>query len=223
VLDESGEPVYGPRDAIDTAKFAALGLPFWLAGSYGSPARLREALDAGATGIQVGTLFAMSRESGFAPELRDALLASLGRDGLATRTDVLASPTGFPFKVASIPGTLSDVALREDRTSVCDLGHLRTPFRREDGSVNYRCPAEPVAMYERKGGEPEDADGRVCLCNALTASAGMAQIRKDGSAELPLITLGDDLEGPRTLLASHPLGWSATTAVAWLRGEPVDA
>ncbi len=46
VLDEAGEPVYGPRDAIDTEKFAALGMPFWLAGSYGSPQRLQEALAA---------------------------------------------------------------------------------------------------------------------------------------------------------------------------------
>jgi NAD(P)H-dependent flavin oxidoreductase YrpB (nitropropane dioxygenase family) len=222
-LDESGQPVYGPRDAIVPEKFVALGLPFWLAGSYGSPHRLREALELGAAGVQVGTLFAMSRESGFMPELRDALLDSLADEALTTRTDAHASPTGFPFKVASIPGTLSDVSLREGRDALCDMGHLRTPYVRDDGRVEYRCPAEPARIYERKGGEAGAGEGRVCLCNALTASVGLGQTRKDGSVELPLVTLGDDLEGPRALLAEHPLGWSAAQAVAYLRGETVDA
>jgi hypothetical protein len=63
----------------------------------------------------------------------------------------------------------------------------------------------------------------VCLCNALTASVGLAQTRKDGSVDLPLVTLGDDLEGPRALLATHPLGYSAVHAIAWLRGDRLDA
>ena len=222
-FDETGQPVYGPRDEIVVDKFVTLGLPFWLAGSYGSPERLAEALSLGAAGVQVGTLFAMSRESGFMPELRDALLRSLADDELSTRTDAHASPTGFPFKVASIPGTLSDVSLREQRDAICDLGHLRTPFVRDDGSVNYRCPAEPVRIYERKGGESSEADGRVCLCNALTATVGLGQTRKDGTVELPLVTLGDDLSGPRVLLETHPLGWSAAQAIEWLRGASVDA
>src|SRR5659263_7449 len=35
VLDELGQPVFGPRDDADVGKIAAIGLPFWLAGSYG--------------------------------------------------------------------------------------------------------------------------------------------------------------------------------------------
>lgn len=50
-LNERGEPVYGPRDEVDLAKIAALGRPFWLAGAYGTPERLREALALGAAGI----------------------------------------------------------------------------------------------------------------------------------------------------------------------------
>jgi NAD(P)H-dependent flavin oxidoreductase YrpB (nitropropane dioxygenase family) len=223
VLDETGQPVYGPRDVADTTKFVDLGLPFWLAGSFGSPDKLREAEELGARGIQVGTLFAMSRESGFRPELQETLRNALGKDDLQTRTDALASPTGFPFKVALVDGTLSDLGLRDHREPLCDLGHLRTAFRREDGRVDYRCPAEPVRMYERKGGDSADIPGRVCLCNALTASVGLAQTRKDGSVDLPLVTLGDDLEGARILLAEHPLGYSATDAIAWLRGEGADA
>jgi hypothetical protein len=109
--------------------------------------------------------------------------------------------------------------MRDHREPLCDLGHLRTAFRREDGRVDYRCPAEPVAMFERKGGDASEVPGRVCLCNALVASVGLAQTRKDGSVDLPLVTLGDDLDGARTLLAAHPLGYSAVDAITWLRGD----
>ena len=219
VLDDDGQPVYGPRDEVDPTKFLDLGLPFWLAGGWGSPERLKEAQSLGAAGIQVGTLFAMSQDSGFRPDLRDRLRKSLLDGTLRTRTDPLASPTGFPFKVAQLPGTLSVVELREERPKVCDLGHLRSPFRRADGKLDYRCASEPDHMFTRKGGTTEEIGGRVCLCNALVASAGLPQVRKDGTEEQPIVTLGDDLDGARTLLARQPEGYDATTAIAWLRGE----
>ena len=75
-LDEAGEPLYGPRDRVDTAKIAALGLPFWLAGSHAGPQGLARALQAGATGIQVGTAFALCRESGLEEALRRRLLGA---------------------------------------------------------------------------------------------------------------------------------------------------
>ena len=59
----------------------------------------------------------------------------------------------------------------------------------------------------------------MCLCNALVASVGMPQVRKGGLVELPLVTLGDDLDGPRILLAAHPDGWTAGAAVRWLEGS----
>ena len=219
VLDDLGQPVYGPRDACDTAAMTKIGLPFWMAGSYGSPDKLAEAEALGARGIQVGTLFALSLDSGFRDDLRAELLRQLGDGSLVTRTDAHASPTGFPFKVAQLDGTLSDLGLRESRTAVCDLGHLRQPFLGADGEVDYRCPAEPSKIFERKGGEAEATEGRVCLCNALVASVGMPQVRKGGLVELPLVTLGDDLDGPRILLAAHPDGWTAGAAVRWLEGS----
>jgi nitronate monooxygenase len=39
-LNVAGEPVYGPRDVADLEKIRELGLPFWLAGSYGHPGKL---------------------------------------------------------------------------------------------------------------------------------------------------------------------------------------
>jgi NAD(P)H-dependent flavin oxidoreductase YrpB (nitropropane dioxygenase family) len=219
VLDELGQPVFGPRDAADIAKVAALGLPFWLAGSFGTPEALRAAEAAGACGVQVGSLFALSSDSGLSADLREDLLAQLLAGTLEVRTDPRASPTGFPFKVARLAGTLSEERLSAERPRLCDLGYLRTPFVREGGGVGYHCPSEPLTTHARKGGTPQDAVGRACLCNALAANVGLGQTRADGYVEKPLVTLGTDLDGPRRLAQARPGGWSAEEAVRWLLGE----
>jgi NAD(P)H-dependent flavin oxidoreductase YrpB (nitropropane dioxygenase family) len=218
-LDSNGEPIYGRRDVPDLDQIAALGLPFWLAGSRGTPEQVADALATGATGVQVGTLFALSAESGFTDELRRGLLDRLHGDALHVRTDPLASPTGFPFKVTDLPATLSDADRYETRPRLCDLGYLRVPFEHADGSVGYRCPGEPMQAFVRKGGDPDEAMGRKCLCNGLTANVGLAQVRLDGYTEVPLVTLGADLGGARRLLADHPGGWTAAQAVDWLQSS----
>ncbi len=215
-LDEDGQPIYSPRDDADLAAIARLGLPFWLAGATGSPERLAEALASGAAGIQSGTLFALCDESGLETGLRRRLLDALATDTLTVRNDPKASPTGFPFKVATLDGTLSDPSLYAERERICDLSYLREPFERADGSVGYRCAAEPVAAYARKGGNVEDTVGRKCLCNALMANVGLGQRRRDGYDELAAVTLGRDLTGARRLLDLHPHGWTAGQAVDWL-------
>ena len=73
-LNAAGEPVYGERDRVDIDDLRALGVPFWLAGGYGNPEKLREALEQGAAGVQVGTAFAFSRESGMRADLKRRLL-----------------------------------------------------------------------------------------------------------------------------------------------------
>ena len=191
-LSATGEPIYGPRDAADLDKIRELGLPFWLAGSYGQPGKLAEALSRGAVGIQVGTAFAFCAESGLQPELKQQAL-QLSRAGQArVFTDPVASPTGFPFKVVLMPGTLSDPAVYESRPRVCDLGYLRHLYRKPDGTEGYRCPAEPVDDFVKKGGTPAEAQGRKCLCNSLAANVGLGQIGHDHKSELPLLTAGDD-------------------------------
>ncbi|MCK2220164.1 nitronate monooxygenase [Actinomadura sp. ATCC 31491] len=192
VLDAAGEPVYGPRDEPDLGKLAALGLPFWLAGGYGTPGGLERARAAGAQGVQVGSAFALCRESGLDPRLRRGLRERAAAGGLRVRNDPRASPTGFPFKVAEVPGTLSEDAVYRERPRLCDLGYLRTPYQRADGSVGYRCPAEPVDVLVRKGRPAEEAEERRCLCNGLLAAVGLGQHRADGYAEPPLLTLGQD-------------------------------
>jgi NAD(P)H-dependent flavin oxidoreductase YrpB (nitropropane dioxygenase family) len=215
-LDEDGQPVYSPRDHADLAAIAKLGLPFWLAGAAGTPERLADALAAGAAGIQSGTLFALCDESGLEQGLRGRLLDALAADALTVRNDPRASPTGFPFKVATLADTLSDPLLYADRERLCDLSYLREPYERPDGSVGYRCAAEPVAAFTRKGGAAEATVGRKCLCNALMANVGLGQRRRSGYEEPPAVTLGADLDGARRLLARHPDGWTAAQAVDWL-------
>lgn len=191
-LTPDGEPLYGPRDVPELDKIRALGLPFWLAGGYGLPGKLEEARGLGAAGIQVGTPFAFCDESGIQPELKRQALA-LSRLGQArVFTDPLASPTGFPFKVAQLEATLANAAHYQARRRVCDLGYLRHLYRRADGTIGYRCPAEPVEQYCRKGGNPEDVHGRKCVCNGLPATVGLPQVHPEGLDELPFVTAGDD-------------------------------
>ncbi|NUT46601.1 MAG: nitronate monooxygenase, partial [Saccharothrix sp.] len=148
---------------------------------------------AGAAGIQGGRAFALCRESGIDPVLRRRLIERALTGDLDVRNDPRASPTGFPFKMAGLPGTLASDDVYTARTRRCDLGYLRVPYRRPNGAVGYRCPAEPVDAYVRKGGTADETAGHRCLCNGLTATIGLAQHLDGGAAEPPLITLGQDL------------------------------
>ena len=188
--NERGEPVYGERDVVDLDKLRELNLPFWLAGGTGSPDRVRDALASGATGVQVGTLFAFCEESGFTDSIKSEVLEHARRGDVDVITDPRASPTGYPFKVVSWPG---DETSARTRVRKCDLGYLRIAYKRDDGRIDYRCAAEPVEDYVRKGGQESDTVGRRCLCNALTANIGQAQIRPGMDDEPPLVTSGDDL------------------------------
>lgn len=192
-LNPAGEPIYGVRDIVDLDKIRELGLPFWLAGSYGRPGKLAEALALGASGIQVGTAFAFCQESGITPALKQQAL-EMSRAGQArVFTDPKASPTGFPFKLGVIPGTMADSDRYEARTRICDLGYLRHLYRKSDGSIGYRCPAEPIENFLKKGGTVEETVGRKCVCNGLPATVGIGQTRPSTGSELALVTGGDDL------------------------------
>ena len=122
-LTSSGEPIYGERDRVNLSGMRELGVPFWLAGGFGRAGKLHEALREGASGIQVGTAFALSEESGLRPDLKERLLAHAVAGDSQVFTDRLASPTGFPFKVAQLEGTSSEREIYEERTRICDLGY----------------------------------------------------------------------------------------------------
>ncbi|MCC6662061.1 MAG: nitronate monooxygenase [Phycisphaerales bacterium] len=214
-LSPSGEPVYTDRDVPDLEAIRALGVPFWLAGSYAQPGRLAEALARGATGVQVGTAFAYCEESGLDPAVRARVLA-MSRDGTArVFTDPVASPTGFPFKLVQLEGTLSEPAIYAERRRICDLGYLRQAYRSDDGTVGWRCPSEPVEDYVEKGGLEADTGGRKCLCNGLMANIGLGQVHA-GAKELPLVTSGDDVATVARFLPPGAASYTAADVIVAL-------
>ena len=189
-FNERGEPIYGERDEVDLSKIQKLGLPFWVAGGAGHPERLVEAREAGAAGLQVGTLFAFCDESGIAEPIKRSVLSHAARGAVEVRTEARASPTGYPFKVVN---WAENPAVGATRERICDMGYMRVAFMAADGKVDYRCPGEPEADYVKKGGKMEDTIGRQCLCNALLSVIGHPQTRADGTVEPPIVTSGDDL------------------------------
>ena len=218
-LSDTGEPIYGDKDVVDPQKMKPFGLPFWFGGGYGNPQQVKNILAAGATGVQVGTAFALCGESGMEASLKQSVLRQVLDEAVQVFTSPNASPTGFPFKVAQVAGTMSDTQLYAARNRICDLGFLRVIFRKEDGSLNYRCAAEPVDDYLRKGGELEDTEGRACLCNNLMATAGYGQRRKDGTVERPLVTSGDDLMMMSQFVPAGATGYSAEAVLRYLLGS----
>lgn len=214
-LNERGEPIYGDKDEVNLAHIADLKRPFWLAGGYASPAMLAQALAAGATGIQAGTIFALCEESGLRPDLKK-LLRQLAFEGkLDVLTSSVASPTGFPFKVAQVDGTLSEKGVYDGRVRRCTAGHLVEVYQTRSGAFGFRCPAEPVDAYMQKGGRRKDAEGSLCICNGLTASIGLGQEDKLGS-EAAVITLGDDYSFIHALITDPKGTYSAADAVRYL-------
>lgn len=202
-LDAHGNPTYGARDRVDFSVLRELALPFWIGGGVTSAEHVSEAFELGAAGVQVGTLFAYCRESGMEPALRTKVLADLRQRDIPVRTSLRASSTGYPFKVVEVPGSLSELEVYRTRERKCDLGYLREAFAKSNGTIGYRCAAEPVAAYIRKGGSAEDTIDSTCLCNGLMATCGLAQVRSDGSAEPPIVTSGDCLNQIRELLGDR--------------------
>lgn len=210
--NESGEPVYGERDRVDLEKLRELNLPFWLAGGYGSADKVREALDAGATGVQVGTPFAFCEESGLTFEFKQAVLKDVAAGQVRVLTDPVASPTNYPFKVVRVKGSNSEPEVYGARPRICDLGFLREAYRTPEGMIGYRCSAEPLTTYVAKGGQIENTAGRKCLCNGLLANIGHPQVR-NGYVEKGLITAGDDVTALKRFLPREGLVYGASLVV----------
>ena len=226
--DDLGQPIYGDKDTPDLAAIRSAGRPFWLAGGYGSRAKLREALAAGATGVQVGSMFALAEESGMHPDYRSAILHELraGTDDAALVRTTMFSPTGFAFKVAQLKGTLAEQDVFERRHRVCDIGLLQqigvsTP---RDGGARHlfqRCAAAPVEGYINKRGLERNTDGRRCLCNGLLACVGLGQVKDvhgEHLEEPAIVTLGNDLDGIRRLSRQGQAHYWARDVVADLLG-----
>lgn len=224
-LAEDGQPVYGERDRPDLAKIAELGKPFWLAGSYASPDRLEEAKAMGAAGVQVGSAFALCDESGLSEDVKREVRQHVADGTLEVKTSATASPSGFPFQVAQMRGTLSDPCVYESRTRICNIGHLAEAYRKDGGGIVFRCPGEPVEAYVRKGGDISETIGKICLCNGLGAAAGYGRMSA-GRPEPIIVTLGKDVEFYGRMAVRPDGGYSAEDVVRYMlpgRGAPAVA
>ena len=203
-------PDYSEKDIVDYRKITDLGLPFWIGGSYASPEKLKWAQEMGATGIQVGTIFALCNESEMRPDLK-ARVRQLGFEGkLKIRTDMLFSSSGYPFKIAILDGTVAIPTVYARRERVCVHGALLILFEKSDGGIGYRCPGEPIARFMEKGGNLRETEGRGCICAGLYATAGLS------NGEPPVVTLGDDVSFLPRIMTDARSSYSAEDAIRYL-------
>jgi len=186
---------FGEADDINSYfdKVLALDVPVYVAGAFehgGSRKDLLYWQGRGAVGIQVGSRFALSQESGLRDDLKKRTIKASREGTLQVLTDARLSPTGFPFKYVPMEGTLGDQSVRDQQKRGCDLGYLLTSRKltQADGTERevYVCPAMPEDQYVSLGGDLAETEGRLCLCNALLATAGYN--KPDRPA---LVTLGE--------------------------------
>ena len=204
---------FGAQDEINAYfdKVVALGIPVYVAGAFphgGTCEDYRAWRWRGAYGIQVGSRFALCDESGLRRDLKDRILArnwfhvaelkkaearegaeGEGAEGERLVTDPRISPTGYPFKMVPLEGTVAEPEVYARRKRICNKGYLLQAHTETlpDGTVKetYVCPAMPERQYARLGGDPQETEGRLCLCNGLLSSVGFGS-----DVEPPLLTLG---------------------------------
>lgn len=219
-LNELGEPLFGKKDDLDLKAFQDFLKnnskerekeiqPFWLAGEYAN--QLGGALWDGAQGVQVGTPFAFSHESGIPIYEKQKIIEKIVNEGVYVYTDPRASPSGFPFKVMQVENSLSESQVYETRKRICNIGHLIDLVENENGKIITRCPAEPLEHYLRKGGKLEDTVGRKCLCNGLSATVGY------GNPNEPAIyTSGKNHQSVKDLVKIHGINYSAKDVIDYI-------
>ena len=229
IRDALGQTVYGAKDEANLATIRSVGIPFWLAGGYGSHPQLQAALAAGANGVQAGTVFALTEESGMKSEYRSAILAAIknGADDADLVRTTIFSPTGFSFKVVQLEGTLSEDDVYTSRRRICDIGMLQQrgfnkPDEHGQRTLFQRCPAGPIENFVKQRGLERNTDERRCLCNGLLACVGLGQvkeIRGELVEEPAIVTLGNHLENVRRLSRQGQTHYHVEDVVADILGE----
>ena len=124
------------------------------------------------------------------------------------------SPTGFPFKVIELPGTISENSIYESRKRICNIGGLVSLYEKEDGKIRRRCAAEPVDKFLKKGGKLEETIDRGCLCNGLFSTAS-----KNYDYEPMVLTIGDDVDFLKKLMMDENSVYTAREAISYLLGS----
>ncbi len=143
------------------------GFPVIVAGGIYSRSDIDKFLEMGADGVQMGTRFLATEESGASRQYKQAVVASKKEDIIVASDP--GSPCGLPFRVIRQSGMFVS-ALRGARAPKCDKGYV---LQREAGGGYTRCPAK------------ENNKNYLCICNGLLSSAGY-----NNDEEEPLYTIG---------------------------------
>ncbi len=119
----------------------------------------------GADGVQMGTRFAATHESGATPAFKKAIVECRREDIIIA--DKPGSPCGLPFRlIKTSPGY--QVALNKQRPPKCNRGYVL----RKDAEGNFTiCPAK-------------DSCEDFCICNVLLSAHGFTD------EEAPIFTVG---------------------------------
>lgn len=164
--------------------------PFYLAGNWSH--RLSEALASGATGVQIGSVTAISQESGYPEEYKLKMVAGIHDGTLRVSTSTEASPTGYEFNIVEF-GENDDTTANPDvlkrRIKMCSEGFLVDFKVNSRGDTVEFCAAEPIDTLAIKlelitpnmsKGDKQVVLGELgekysktqCLCNVLESAAG---------------------------------------------------
>lgn len=213
-LWDDGSPKYSNKDIPDYDAIREIGLPFWIAGGYAGIDSLKFALSVGAKGVSLGSIFALCEESGMRNDLKHEAILKLKEGKVETFTDPYASPTGFPFKIVSIPNTMGDTSLMRKRKPNCNLGGLLRPCIKPNGKFGYRCPAEPLDVFISKGGKAESTIGAICLCNGLFNNIEITEKHLPG-----VITLGSDTDFLNDILKPGCTSYTASDVIMYIMNK----
>jgi len=121
-------------------------------------------VNAGADGVQIGTRFAATHESGASQEFKNAIVAARAEDIEIAKP---GSPAGMPFRIIRTSPAYRQ-ALTRGRQLLCDKQYLL--HKNSEGRLS--CPA--LEGYDS-----------FCICNGLLSAADC-----NDTADLPIFTVG---------------------------------
>jgi nitronate monooxygenase len=169
------EAIFGP---VKQAAEKNGNFPVIVAGGIYTHEDIVRWVNAGADGVQIGTRFAATYESGASREFKDAIVAARAEDIVIASP---GSPAGMLFRVIrTSPGYRQ--ALAHSRPLVCDQQYLL--HKGKDGRLT--CGA--LEGYES-----------FCICNTLLSAAGCP------ASALPIFTVGTNAARVDRILSVNEL------------------
>lgn len=155
--------------------------PVIVAGGIYSHSDIARFLRMGASGVQMGTRFLATVESGASHEYKQAVVDAKEEDIIVAQSP--GSPCGLPFRVIrQSPMFVS--ALKRLRAPKCDKGYV---LQKDPSGKFTRCAAK------------QDNGDYFCICNGLLSSAGYDPV------EEPLFTAGTNACRIDKILSVHDL------------------